>query len=430
MAVTNGHFKTLGIAEEGSYGSLSAGVPDASGLTFYSLDCTATLTTIAGESPVDDDVGTRDGSWRRAPRPAAAYNEGSSRWQARMEGSFTVEGQVDPLGSGGFSDYDTHPLAVMLGTFMAKLADPAASSEGVAGSGGANELTATTSTLYTEGAIIGHNDSGTLRFAQVTNKVGTAITHNPSLDSAGLTIGNTVQLFRTYYVPAVGESPDVESFAARFDSGGSRFYAVGCVVESATFSETEGGHLRFSFTVRSPYIYPDHGNAALDPVDFAGEIFATRYNAPFVVSTDVASTTAPYTSAAIDLDPRPGSAETAITVTLDQSAHLADGMPYKLTPLAVDVTMSVVIDDPSSSIANDFETRTHRTVVLGYGPLIGGAGVALMMPRAHLTASAQNREAPDGQAVQQTLTYRPNKGFAVADTSNVAFSPFLIGLGL
>lgn len=431
MAVTNGHFKTIAIAEESSYGSLSSGVPDASGLTFYSMDAYATLTTIGGESPADDDAGTRDGSWRRPPRPAAGYDTSNSRWRNRMEATFTVEGPVDPIGSGsGITNYDTHPLGIMLGSFMARLADPSGSSEGAAGSSSANILTATDNSLYTEGAIIAHNDSGKLRFAQVTDKSGNDITHSPALDASGVSAADTVHLFRTYYVPGATGSPDVESFAVKFDAHGVRFYAVGCVVESVTFSETDGGQLRFSASVRSPYVYEDHSSAALDPIDYAGEIFAHRFGAPVVISSAAAGTSAPYALAATDLDPRPGTLEVSIGVALDQVGHMAEGMPYKLRPTAVDVTATMVLDDPPSTVANDFEARTQRTVCIGYGPLIDGAGVALLMPRAHLTASASNREAPDGQAVQQTLTYRPGRPHAVNDTGAVASSPFLIGLGI
>ena len=218
MAST-GHFVNVAIAEESSYGSLSSGVPDASGLTYKVLDAYATLRTLSSESPVDDDAGTRDGSWRRPPRPNAAYDTSNSRWRQRMEGTFTIEGAVDPIGSGsGITDYDDHPLGIMLGTLFAKLADPASATENVAGSSGANVLTATTAGLYTEGAIIGHTDAAKFRFAQVTDKSGNDITHSPALDASGLSAAEAVRLYRTYYAPAPGQAADVVSFATRFDS--------------------------------------------------------------------------------------------------------------------------------------------------------------------------------------------------------------------
>ena len=430
MAST-GHFVNVAVAEESSYGSLSSGVPDASGLTYKVLDAYATLRTLSSESPVDDDAGTRDGSWRRPPRPNAAYDTSNSRWRQRMEGTFTIEGAVDPIGSGsGITDYDDHPLGIMLGTLFAKLADPASATENVAGSSGANVLTATTAGLYTEGAIIGHTDAAKFRFAQVTDKSGNDITHSPALDASGLSAAEAVRLYRTYYAPAPGQAADVVSFATRFDSAGARFYAVGCVVESVTFSETDGMQLRYSATVRSPCIYSDHSSAALNPIDYAGEIGAHRYQCPVVYSDAVAGTSAPYTLGRSDLNPRPGSVQVTVTATLDQLGYAGEGIPYKLTPTALDFELTMVVDEPPSALANAFEARQQFTFYAGYGPQTGGTGVVFFIPRGHLMQSAANRDSPEGQAVQQTITVRPGRPFAVNDASNVAKSPFLIGLGL
>jgi hypothetical protein len=431
MAAVTGHFVTVAVAEESAYGSLSNGVPDASGLTFTSIDCLATLRTLNADAPVDDDTGTRDGSWRRAPRPNAAYDISNSRWRQRMEGSFTVEGWVDPIGSGsGITNYDAHPLGIMVGTILAKLADPVSASETVAGSSGANILTATASTLYTEGAIIGHTLNGAARFAQVTDKSGADITHSPALNPAGLAITNTVRFYRTYYAPKPGQATDVESFAIRLDSAGTRFYATGCVVESVAFTETDGGQLRYSISVQTPCIYTDHGGASLDPPDFAGEIYAHRFNAPLAYSDSAAGVTAPYTLGSEDVEAVPGSVQTTITATLAQTGIMGDGLPYKLKPVGLDFESTFVADDPPSTLVSDFESRTHRSWVIGYGPQAGGAGVVMLYPRAHLMLPAGNRDNPEGGVIQQTITVRPGEPHAVNDTSNVADAPFLLGFGL
>lgn len=432
MAATVGHFKSVGIAEESGYGSLSSGAVDASGLTFTSFDCDATLTTLPAENPADDDIGTRDGDWRRPPIPNAPYDISNSRWKQRGEGTFTLTGYVDPIGSGsGITDYDDHPLWIILGTRLAKLADPASASEQVAGSSSANILTATTASLYTEGAIIGHTLSGKFRFAQVVDKSSNDITHSPALNASGLAITNVVRFYRTGYIPKPGQSPDVESFAVRLDAVGMRFYAVGCVwTGNGEFTETEGGRLKFSLECESPYIYADHGNAALDPVDYAGEVYAHRSLSPVIISDAAAGTSAPYTLGRVDLDPVPGTVRVAFEGDTARTGFAASGLPYKLKPVSTRVSFEMVIDDPSSTIATDYESRTQRTVAIGFGPQIAGAGVCFFMPRAHLTASAANRDAPDGGVVQQSIAYRPGEPHAVNDANEVAFSPFLLALGL
>lgn len=430
MAIQSGEFVSIGLAAEASYGSLSAGVPDASGLTFTFPRAVASLRSMPAESPDEDEVQTRDGSYRHPPRPNAGWDAANSRRRTRMAGSFTIEGEYDPPTASTVTSHAAATLRLLLASFMAELADPAAASEGVAGSASANVLTATTSTLYRLGAIVGHTDGAVARWAQVTDTDGTAITISPNLDSAGLGASDVVRFHRTLYIPAAGQAPSIGSLAARFDGIGVRFYAVGCVVESLTLSETEGGLLRWSASIQSPYIYPDHASAEVAEPGATANMRAHRINAAVSVSSAAAPVTAPASLTAVDMEPDPGSVSLALTNAIGTAGLMSAGMPSRLVVVATDAALTMTLSDPLTTVANDMEGSVQRTWVLGWGPQISGSGLAVVIPRGHLTQSAQVREAPAGDVVKQPIAVRPGRPHAVDTSDEVGASPLLIGLGL
>jgi len=430
MAIQSGEFVSVGIAAEVSYGSLSAGVPDASGLSFTFPRAIASLRAMPTESPAEDEVQTRDGSYRYPPRPNAGWDAGNSRRRQRMSGSFTIEGEYDPPTPGTPTDHATATLRLILASFMAELNDPAAGSEGVAGSTGANILTATTSTLYTMGAIIGHTDGGKAKWAQVTDVDGTAITYSPRIDADGLAESDVVRFHRTLYVPPGGQSGSLGSLGVRFDAIGVRYYAVGCVVESVSITETAGNLLRWSATLQSPYIYSDHGNAAVVEPTATANMRAHRINAATTVSSAAAPVTPPAALTPVEYEPDPGSVTLNITNAVGTAGLASDGMPSRLKVVSTDATLAFTLSDPLATIANDYEASTQRTWVAGWGPQIAGSGLAIIIPRGHLMMSAAVREAPAGDVVKQSVSVRPGKPYAVDASTDVASSPLLIGLGL
>lgn len=428
------HIRSLGVAEESSFGSLAAtGLPDNTGLTFTSMGDIerASITFDGQESPSTEREDPRTAAYHRPPEPVTVYNSGTA--QKRRTGTISLTVALRTIGSKtAFLTYSSVPLHRLLASGMG-VHTPNAQSIAVTGAVGDNDFTVADIANLTVGELFAV-DMGTTRreFSAITGLTeGGAtdtVTHSPAL-SAGLS-NETVHLCQTLY-GRLGVSGLGSSVAIRADGDGWRYYANGCRMESLAVNASDR-KVMLEITLRAAIIQDGHSDAAVaagtnivEPTYADGNI-AHTIGSYAVITGSIASASAPAKLArtVVDVDEWSFS----LTNTLAPRSHSDDilGMS-ELEVVDQTATMDLTLSVPSSTYDDDFWSATQRSVLLGFGPTGEGNGACIYLPAAHLTTDAGMRDL-GGDLVRQTLNFR--QGRWALDDATVAPANTHVRIGL
>jgi len=412
MAVTH---RSLSIAVESVFGSVASGtgVPDPTGLTYYSIPCERDPIVVPGEPPVSERNEGRDGPHGLPPELDTTSVSGTR--QQRRTGTVTVRCDFTTLGSSA-ANYDATALGLLLGAGLARTI-PAAASDTVTAAVSDNRFTPTAAASFKLGGLIGIELSGRAEYAHVTSLDAGGlgdIGYSPELSRAlNATAPDVVRLLETWYVPRGDNSGTVNSSVAfRVDGVGVRSYATGCKLESLNIT-IDGGRLMGEFTFQAAHIYDDHGNAGgpVEPVTLTGS--TPHFRSCYLRLSDAASTSRTNVS---------GNAGDELG-TIDLSVSSFDlTLTNTLTPIGQSSSLIGMSDMEVSDVV-------IRSLLIGSGPVGAGQGMALNIPGAYLTVDPLIRQI-DGEIVQQQLTYSASRFGGDNGSTDAANSPFRLALGI
>lgn len=294
------------IAQEAAFGSLTDGIPDASGLTYIPMVVNRQTITYGGQvEPMLPLDLARNGTGMHAPVTEAPY-VGSTK-QRRRHGDVTITG---PWMSNGTTAQASTAVHYMLNTTMVRATARGADAKDTINdvTPAAHECQVTSPGSAQIGELLAFEIAGKVEVVRVTGTNGGAgpLTWAPSLSVAPAN-GATYRYLNTY-VPCLGELAlaTFKPVAIRMDLHGKRFYATGCrlksfVVETAGADErtakftavfraaaiydadsaaspenptvTTGGYAKFLGTIGATYT--DDVSAEAAPANSAGALAAT-----------------------------------------------------------------------------------------------------------------------------------------------------------
>lgn len=287
------------IAPEATFGSLSSGIPDASGLTYIVMEVYRTSINYTGqiEPAAQLDI-ARNGTGRYAPETEAPYVSGTK--QRRRFGDVTISGPLRCPGSTAMASTAMH---LVLNTVMTR---PTAR-----GAGASDTINDVTPTVYEcqvtspgaaqIGELLAFEIGGNIEIVRVTGTNGGAgpLTWAPSL-SAAPNNGSTFRYCNTYF-PALGDLAfaTFKSVAIRRDLHGKRQYAVGCRLKSLVIETggTDERTVRYTATFRAAAIYDADSSASPEnPTITSGGIAKFLETGGAVYTPNIATEAAPANS--------------------------------------------------------------------------------------------------------------------------------------
>lgn len=429
MAVTH---RTLGVLEEGSFGSLvpSTGLPDKTGV-YTSIPCERDPIIIFGEPVVSERNDARDGNFLTPPEPDTVWSSGS-RVRHRT-GQVVCRVDLTTIGTAA-ADYSANYLGYLLGAGF-KTRVPSVVSD-----------TATVNDVnsYSPSGGPNNDDVGTLLSAELNGRAeysaitddsnaGSLVTVSPAFSSA-FAGSKDVRYLQTWYVPGKNATGTREnSLSFRVDGVDFRTYCFGCVLESLSIT-LDNGRLIGEFTYQSAHIEDDHGSASgpIEPTYNAGSPPFFRGAYAVLSSTAPTSLTDATTGdmlarTAVDCE----DFSLTVTNTLTPKGHSNSVLAMsdmEITDVIVELTMT--LSTPSTLINNDFFNRTLRQVLIGTGPVGDGLGCAIMLPAAQLSVDPSAYDVSGNDIVRQQLTYNQSRYGGDVSGSNATNSPFRLGLGI
>ncbi len=255
---------SVGIAAEASFGSLTAGIPAASGLSYVMMEVLRASISYSGqvEPSIPRDL-ARNGTGRHPPETEAPF-VGSTK-QRRRYGEITINGYWRCNGSTAQASTANH---LMLNTVMtrptARGADAKDTIDDV--SPAAYECQVTTPGAAQIGELIAFEIDGKLEVVRVTgtNSGAGPLTWSPNLSSAPAN-GATYRYLNTYF-PTLGDLTfaTFKSAALRVDLHGKRFYATGCRLKSLVLDtgSTDERTIKYTAVFMAAAIYDDDGSAS------------------------------------------------------------------------------------------------------------------------------------------------------------------------
>ena len=425
MSVTH---RSISVAEESTFGSLSNGLPSFSALSFTSIPCERDPILIYGDVVASERNDARDGTYSLPPEPDTVWSSGYR--VRRRTGQVSI--RLDLTTAAGASSYASNYLGLLLGAGF-KTASSSTSADTVASVTDVNTFTpTTTSTNYISGGIFGLNVAGVAEYSAVTDDDVTGnITCSPAFSALGG--GEQVQIMQNWYPGQRGDLGDVEhSLAFRIDGVDFRSYAYGCKLESMQLS-LDNGRVMADLVYQAAIVQDDHGNAAgpVEPVYNSGA--PCFFRGSYVVISDAAPTSLTDASTGdtlgrISLDCEDFTL--TVTNTLTPIGHSDSILAMRDMEVSdCDVELSLTISTPDDTINSDYFNRQLRQVLVGFGPLAVGQGGAFMLPAAYLTADPSKYDVSGNDIVRQQLTYKCSRfGGDISDANSAYNTPFRLAL--
>ncbi len=429
MTVTH---RTLSIAKETTFASISSGFPDNSGLSYVSIPCERDPIVIAGEPVSSERNDARDGNYNLPPEPDTMYQSGS-RVRLR-KGQIVVRVDLTTIGTAA-ANYNTNYLGYLLGAGL-KTRLPTNASDTVASISNTNTYAPTAAPAVDDiGTLLGAELGGRAEYSSISDNDNGAgsVTVTPAF-SANFTGTPTIRHLQTWYMPGRNDIGTTEhSLSFRIDGVDFRTYAYGCVLESLNLS-LDSGRVMAEFTYQAAIIQDDHSNASgpIEPVYNSGA--AQLFRGAYVVASST-SPTSLSNAAAGDTLGRTNLEVEDFTLTLTNtltplghSSSLAgmSGLEVSESVVELGLTLSTV----NTAIADDYFNRTVRQIIVGTGPIGDGLGCAIMLPAAMLTNDPSAYDVSGNDIVRQTLTYQQSRYGGDVSESKAGNSPFRIGLGI
>lgn len=372
------HIKSLSVAVESSFGSISAttGLPDISGLTFGSLECDRSPIITYGDPPVNERVEARAGPYNLPPEPDTSGSK------VRRSGTFTIEKVHAGIGGGtAFATVDALPDHKLWNAVMKRTVAGAASDAATTGADD-NTWDATTPGSYDIGIGVALNIAGRGEYSFVTGIAGDAITVSPAL-SRTLTGADTARICQTYCVTnTLGGYGDSLAFTA--DGIGFRTIMVGCRPESVALSLV-GKQLKEVWTIRFAHSFDDHDNAAVvDPVVPDGYVAHMLDCYTVVGGTAVNGVSAPAAIARDTIAVDEFSATLSWTLAPKGYSENITGMS-DLEVVDFNAEVNIVASAACSSLPQSaFYTKQMHPLLVGFGAVSEGNGLCMYLPAAAL----------------------------------------------
>lgn len=376
--MSTSHIKSLSIAVESSFGSISAstGLPDISGLTFTSMECDRAPIITYGEPPVNERIEARAGPYNLPPEPD------TSGTKVRRTGTFTIEKIHAGLGSAtAFANIDAMPDHKLWNAVMTRTAAAAASDAVLTGTD-ANVWEATTPGNYTIGGGVAVSVAGRGEYSFVTDVSGSNITVSPAL-SATLDGTYTPRLCQVYSV-ANTLTGYGNSLAFTADGVGFRTVMVGCRPESVALSLV-GKQLKEVWTIRFAHAYDDNASAAVvDPTIPDGEVAHMLDCYTVVGDTAVNGVAAPAAITRDTIDVDEFSATLSWTLASKGYSEAITGM-RDLEVVDFNAEVNIIASAECSSLPQStFYQRQMHSLCIGFGPVSAGNGLSMFLPAAAL----------------------------------------------
>lgn len=386
-------------ADESTFGSLSSGIPDASGLSFTAIEALRAEVNYNGqEEPVAPMEVTRAGPHEYPAEIISPWDSGNGVPYQRRTGTLRIVNPVRNVGDGTtFATHDAWWMTRMLETLYevspASGAIPASKTDAVGGVAiTANQFTPTDATAYSIGQLISCVISGVVEYASVVDvdAGGPTVTVSPAFSRALTNAsGDVVRLGRTYYIPNTLGAPTGSSAAFRYAFGARSFVAFGCRLANHVFRFQDGA-LQLEGNYPSPCIRDDSvASAAVNPSlprNADGRVVKPAQMRPAyaVLSAEVDdSAAAPQALSRNVLAVR----EWTITVNAEMSptggmSSILEYPELELTNL--EVRAEVTCDANDTLLASMRRIGMKRNLLLGCGPHNEGMGFAAFLPGAHI----------------------------------------------
>lgn len=384
------HIKSLSIAIESTFGSPSAttGLPDASVLSFTSMEMERAPLMVVGEAPVDERLDTRAAPYTLPPEVNTPCDENGNPIPRRT-GQMTIDMVVTNIGSATtFATHADTPIGIMLNSVMQSSVPPAALADTLGATLTTTTLTPGVPGNYEDGIGIAINIDGVGEYAFVTDGGGTPVTFSPAFSQAP-TVGETMRIGTTYSVRNdMGNLGP--SFALRGDGDGWRWYASGCRIAALAITPSPR-MIKYSFTVQMADVRDDNGNAAVlagtnivNPVVADGCVAHMGMTKSKVTTVTVNSISSPAASAQTPIIVDEFSATLTFTLAAKGTAENVMGISdYEVTDFGCEVEIQA--SDPVAALTQDaFTRREMHGLVLGLDNVSEGNGLAIYLPAAAL----------------------------------------------
>ena len=432
MSVTH---RTLGVAQESSFGNLSASTnlptPAAS---YISIPCEMDPILIYGEPVASERNDARDGNYFNQPEPDTVYDSNGDRVRRRT-GQVQLRVDLTTIGTAA-NNYNTNYLGYLLDAgFLSRASGVTSATVATITSSNAFTVASGGPTASDVGTLISTILNGKVEYSAITDDSDTAsdITISPAF-SAAFTGTPTIRGTQTYYPGSRTFTGTYNnSLTFRVDGVNFRSYAYGCVLESLAIS-LDNGRLMGDFTYQSACIQDDHANA-VGPIEPLYNVGAPPFfRNSYVVVSDAApasrvNATTGDKLGRIELDCEDFSLTVTNTLTpLGTSESILTMSNMDIS--AVDVELTLTLSTVNTTIKDDYFTKTLRQVLVGTGPSGDGQGCAIMLPAAMLTNDASAYDVSGNDIVRQTLTYKQSRYAGDVSETNAANSPFRLALGI
>ncbi|MBL4769561.1 MAG: hypothetical protein JKY61_00055 [Planctomycetes bacterium] len=384
------HIKSLSIAIESAFGSPSptTGLPDASGLSYTSMEMERAPLMVVGEAPVDERLGTRASPHVLPPEVNTPCDENGNPIPRRM-GQMTIDMVVTNIGSATtFATHADTPIGIMLNSVMQSSVPPAALADTLGATLTTTALTPGVLGNYQDGIGIATSIDGLGEYAFVTDASGPTVTYSPAFSQAPA-IGSSMRIGTTYSVRNdMGNLGP--SFALRGDGDGWRWYASGCRVAALAITLSPR-MVKYSFTVQMADVRDDNGDPSVaartnyvNPVVADGCVAHMGMTKTKVTTATVNSIASPAASAQTPIVVDEFSATLTFTLAAKGTAENVMGIAdYEVTDFGCEVEIQA--SDPVAALTQSaFTRREMHGLVVGLDNVSEGNGLAIYLPAAAL----------------------------------------------
>lgn len=406
MATGTINVQSLAVVQESSFGSLVNNFPDTTifATGFKSIPILRGNLGTVGEIQMNEDGSVRPGFFSRAPDVATVHDSNGNRVQRRTgELTFTIDA-VRTFGAE--TDSDEHWMTWLLASSAIDGGKVDVGTESAVSGSDVSDVTVADDTGYDVGQLLATKIVGERgEYTAIVAKPGDdELTLSPEL-SAALDEDTLYQL-RTF---GYRNSEVGDSLAFRIDGDKWRTYAFGCRLSAANFS-LNNKRLQVEMTFVCAFIYDTHeavtaGSNWLLTQDNIAEPALHSLNAEFVVSDPIDPTDAGYPAIAgrnsLGMD------NITINITRELTPCVSTNSVLGMSELVASnltVEISGTLCTITTEFNRDYLDKTYRQVMVGFGPVGEGRGMAFFMPAGHLTADPSLRDI-GGPLVKQTLTW-------------------------
>lgn len=377
--MSTSHIKSLSIAVESSFGSISptTGDPDVSGLTFVSMECDRAPIITYGEPPVNERMEARAGPYNLPPEPD------TSGTTPRRTGTFTIERVYPFIGTrSAFANIAAMPRHKLLNSVMKTTAAPSALGDTVSSGVSATEFEAGSVANYAEGIGVAVAIAGRGEYSFVTDVGASNIKVSPAFSDT-LAGAEDMRICQTYCV-ANDLSGYGSSLAFIAQGVGWRTVMTGCRAESCAISR-EKNMIREVWTVRFAHAFDENGSASVaNPVVADGNVAHMLDCYTVVTDATVNGVSAPAESGRDTIAVDDFSA--TLTWTLSPkgfSENITTMSDLEVTDFNAEI--NIIASSACSSLSQStFYNKQMHGLVIPFGAVSVGNGGCMYLPAAAL----------------------------------------------